>query len=86
MDGNTPEDVRQYTLQDYLRLESLDHGDWCYIGIIAKAEVQTNRNSTTQTITSGGLWGIESDSGDYINQVKADELYGLAIELKAIGF
>lgn len=73
--------------QDYQRMESLNRGNWWYIGIIAKAKIQTGRNSVIQTISSGGLWGIESDSDSaYLDQVRREELSSLFGELKRIGF
>ncbi len=94
--------VRKYVRQDYERMESLNRGDWCYIGIRVDAEVQltaTWENSVVskvswhspiapyQTITSGGLYGIESDSGnDYIQSVEQEELSELRAQLKALGF
>jgi hypothetical protein len=72
--------------QDYERMEAYNRGDWGCIGIIAKAEVQFSESSTIQTVRSGGLWGIESDSGkDYLESVENEELSQLADELKAIG-
>jgi hypothetical protein len=80
--GN-PESVRQ----DYDRMESFSRGDWGYIGIIAKAELQLTRNGTIQILRSGGLWGVESDSGnDYLQEVADEELETLRRELSAIGF
>lgn len=72
--------------EDYKRMESYNRGDWCFYGIIAKAQVQLARHSTIQTIRSGGLWGVESDSGDdYLNEVADEELAHLRGELEAIG-
>ena len=101
-DGNTAEEVRKYVRQDYERMESLNRGDWCYIGIRVDAEVQltaTWENSVMskvswhspiapyQTITSGGLYGIESDSGnDYLESVEQEELSELRAQLKELGF
>ena len=95
--GNAPEDVRKYTLQDYERMERLYRGDWGFIGIQASAKIQTgsvrgvtslgSEVHTVQTITSGGLWGIESDSdADYIRSVENDELAELRTELHSLGF
>ena len=100
--GETPEDIRKYVRQDYERMERLQHGDWCYIGIRAEATITLNatwENSVVskaswhkpiapeQTITSGGLWGVESDSGkDYLAEIEADELYELRKQLTAVGF
>src|SRR6266550_3975171 len=68
---NTPDEVRKYVRQDYERMESLNRGNWCFIGIRAEAEVIANVkvdgpdkwHGTVQRISSGGLYGIESDSG-----------------------
>jgi hypothetical protein len=84
-DGLTPDDVRKYVRQDYERMESLNAGNWCYIGISAQAEFSTG--SVIQTIHSGGLWGIESDSDrPYLESVEKEELDSLKTELSAIGF
>jgi hypothetical protein len=70
-------------------MESLNNGQWSYIGISAQAEVLTNTDklSTVQRITSGGLYGIESDSDRvYLESVEKEELESLKAELSAIGF
>jgi len=100
--GEPPEDIRKYVRQDYERMERLQHGDWCYIGIRAEATITLNatwENSVVskaswhkpiapeQTITSGGLWGVESDSGkDYLAEIESDELADLRKQLTAVGF
>lgn len=101
-EGNSADDVIKYTRQDFERMESLNADQWCYIGIRAEAEIQveaTWENSVVskvswskpiapyQTITSGGLWGIESDSDhDYLESVEKEELTELRGQLKALGF
>jgi len=83
--GELPEDRRKYTLQDYARAESLNRGDWYYIGIRAVADVVIG--GVCQTLASGGLWGIESDSGeDYLAEVGRDELAELKKVLYDLGF
>lgn len=98
--GETAENIRKYVRRDYERSERLNQGDWCYIGIQAEAEillpVQANRGcvkghevhySVTQAITSGGLWGIESDSSkEYFAETEADELASLREQLTGVGF
>lgn len=77
--GN-PESVEQ----DYNRAEALNRGDWCYVGVYAVAEVVIA--GTVQKIRSGGLWGIESDSGrDYFEELRAEQLAELKEQLRAIG-
>lgn len=89
----TPEEVRKYTRQDYERMERLNAGDWCYIGIRAEAEIAVDPGAEirggllTQTITSGGLFGTESDSNkEYLASVAAEELADLKGQLLALGF
>src|SRR6266404_4304635 len=85
-DGLTSEDVRKYVRQDYERMESLNRGDWCFIGIRTEAQIQTG-SDVVQDITSGGLWGIESDSGkEHIAETIREELANLKTELLALGF
>lgn len=82
--GETPEDIRKYCLQDYHRMESLNNGQWCFIGVIAKAVLIVG--DTTQTIRSAGVWGIESDSDDnYLASVANDELAQLREQLELLG-
>jgi hypothetical protein len=84
--GESPEDIRKYVRQDYDRMESLNRGDWCFIGMRAEAEVQTG-SDVVQRITSGGLWGIESDSGrEHLEETQREELAQLKTELIGLGF
>jgi hypothetical protein len=94
-EGEAPEDIRKYCAQDYERMESLSRGDWSYIGVRAVAEIgigdvanfPKHFDVTTQTITSGGLGGIESDSdSSYFETVKAEQLVELKEQLRALGF
>jgi len=94
-DGLTVEEVRKYVRQDYDRMESLNRGDWCFIGIRAEAEVIANVETdgpgkwhgVVQTISSGGLWGIESDSErSYIEEEQRHQSADLKTELLALGF
>lgn len=82
--GNTPAD----NLADYKRAESFNRGDWQMVGVRAKTTLlipQPQGGFVTQTITSPGLWGIESDSGrDYFMEVGKEELGQLKHDLKAL--
>jgi hypothetical protein len=87
--GETPEKIREYVIRDYERMERLHHGDWCYIGIRAEAEIliPSGGHSVVQEITSGGLWGVESDSDkSYLSEIETDELAELRDQLRALGF
>lgn len=91
-DGYTADEVRKYVRRDYDCMESLNNGNWYYVGIRAEAEYvlyakSVNGGYHIQTVTSGGLWGIESDSDKtYFAEVQAKELSNLREQLKAIGF
>lgn len=93
--GEPAEDIRKYVRQDYERIESLNRGDWCFLGISAEAEIgigdfaqyPKKYNCTVQHIHSAGLWGIESDSDDsYLEEIESEQLSELKSELKSLGF
>src|SRR6266480_1992579 len=76
----------EYGELDYERMEAYNAGWWQMVGIAAEAEIRMP-SGTTQQVRSGGLWGIESDSGsDYFNEVAKEELDQLKDELRAFGF
>ena len=76
---------RKYALQDKKRLEAYYNGEWCFIGIQAKAEIRIN--GISQTISSGGLWGIESDSDEeYFDEVFEEQKEELKDNLLELGF
>jgi len=75
----------KYGMQDFKRYEGLNNGDWCFIGIEAEALVSYevgNGSSRLETFTSGGLWGVESDSGEHLEEIKKEELDDLKTHLK----
>lgn len=96
--GGTPEQRRQYwhdTMTrnaelDYKRMISLENGHWTHIGISAEAEIAVPSGpemAIIQTIHSGGLWGIESDSGrEYLESIEQEQIADLKQQLKALGF
>ena len=58
------------------RLASYRAGEWCCIGIRARATflIDLGRAALIRTVDSPGLWGIESDSDpDHLDRVFADE-------------
>lgn len=77
--GGDPEHAEE----DRERHES--YGDkWHMIGILATADVIIA--GTVQHVQSGGLWGIESDSGKaYFKEVAKEEYKGLVDVLRAMG-
>ena len=76
---------QKYALQDKKRLEAYYNDEWYFIGIQAKAEIRIN--GISQTINSGGLYGIESDSSDeYFDEVFEEEKEELKDNLLELGF
>ena len=84
--GEAPEDIRKYVLQDYAQMRSYNAGDWDYIGIRAVCTVQVVPNAPVQTLSSGWLWGLESNAGDYLNRSGEEQLTELKEQLIAFGF
>jgi len=67
------------------RRDDYRRGDFHFIGIDARAELIVDH--VTQEIVSGGLWGIESDSGeDHLREIAGEELASLASILRTLGF
>jgi len=78
-------DIRKYCLQDYERMKALSNNQWGFIGISAEAQLRIN--GVLQTIASGGLWGVESDSDQsYLMDVEQEELNQLKSQLHTLGF
>jgi hypothetical protein len=81
------ERVREWKncMEAYKRMESINAGKICMLGIRAEAEITIQ--GIIQTIRSGGLWGIESDSDQqYFDQVHSEQLTELAEILQDMGF
>ena len=85
--GEPIEDIRRYTISDYERMEAYNDGQFCFIGIDAIARVQLSKHGVIQTLRSGGLWGIESDSdSSHIKETETEQLNELRDILKQAGF
>lgn len=89
----TVENKRQYwhdamtknAQRDYRRMRAFLREAFGYIGIRASAEIVIE--STCQTIRSGGLWGIESDSNKgYLSSIEQEQLSELRGILHELGF
>jgi hypothetical protein len=88
--GETPgtADYYKYGMRDYEEMESLNRGDWQYIGVRAEAEVKYRENKSSwryETLTSGGIWGIESNSGEHVKEQEQEQLADLKNHLEAFG-
>jgi hypothetical protein len=91
--GRTAQERRQYwhdamlknAEQDYKRMCALNDGEFEFIGIGAKAEIVIG--NICQKVTSGGLWGIESDSdASYLTEIEQEQISELRGVLHEIGF
>lgn len=82
--GVPAEEAEKYRREDKERLESYGD-DWHMIGMWAQAEVVVD--GVVQTIRSGGLWGIESDSNkEYLMEIAREEYNALKGILRKMGF
>jgi hypothetical protein len=86
VDSNTtPDEAREYTLQDYARAEALTRGDWHPLGIYIEATIAT-LGAGNSTLRSSGIWGVPSDSDQsFLDELAADEYADLAATLAAAG-
>ena len=67
------------------RYHQYQNGDFGFVGIRAEAEIVVN--GVCQIVTSGGLWGIESDSDrQYLSEVEQEEVDQLKAILQSLGF
>lgn len=70
------------------RMDAWEHGDWTYIGILARARVFIVRNGTGRhlTLNSAGSWGMASDSDkeylDEVYQAEVQELKGVIAAMR----
>ena len=70
------------------RLAAYHAGDWHMVGVCAVAHITVKhyKYSTSYTLKSAGLWGIESDSSDeYIKEMFAEECATLTSDLTEFG-
>jgi len=65
------------------RREEYERGDFKFVGIRAEAEVVIE--DVVQTLTSGGIWGVESDSSGHIRMLAEEEYSDLRKILITIG-
>ena len=65
------------------RLDDYDRQEWYVMGLRAEVELlhladPADKSGTLHTLSSGGLWGVESDSGEeYLREVAGEELADL---------
>lgn len=70
------------------RMAAWENDEWRFVGVVAKAVVYIPAGGTSfriMTLESAGLWGIESDSEEYLKEVFEEQKGDLLAELKAMG-
>jgi hypothetical protein len=87
--GCSPEEITKYEAQDAERLADYGNG-WTSVGVRAIAEIRFSEGTSVwavgNSIETAGLWGIESDSGDYFDTIGDEELSELRDMLSALSF
>jgi hypothetical protein len=87
--GSLRKTAQHYYEEEQYRIESYNDGNWCMLGCYALCKVyipQGEKYFSMQTFRSGGLWGIESDSGrEYTRSVEQTEIEDLKSILVALG-
>ena len=85
-DVKNEKEKQKYLEQDKKRLAEYNNDSWSMLGITAKAEVSYDIGQGSRRIerfTSGGLWGIESDSDEkYLIEVENEQLENLKEHLR----
>jgi hypothetical protein len=87
-EGAQPDDPKYgdpaYRQADAERVASYQRGDWTYVGV--RVEVVVSVEGVTQTLSSAGLWHIESDSDpSYLDEVAQEEYAVLKNICRALG-
>ena len=80
-------DYYKYGMQDFERMQALNNGEFSFIGIRAVATVYypVGTAARLEKLSSGGLWGIESDCFDAIREIEAEQLAELKEHLEQFG-
>lgn len=87
--GDNPERSYDEQMADaQQRIDDYESGVWEYVGVVAVANLLIpigGGSFRMMTLKSGGLWGIESDAGDYLMEVFEEQKDDLLAELKTLG-
>lgn len=70
------------------RMALWNGGAWYYVGVICRAHIDVpigQGSFVIYTIDSAGLWGIESDAGDYLDEAYKDQESELRTQLGTMG-
>lgn len=70
------------------RYQAFCNDDWEYVGVIAEAQVYIpigGSSYTIHTFKSAGVWGVESDSREYLAELYKEQKAELLAQLEALG-
>lgn len=84
---HTPAEFEAALMAANNRMAAWARGDWQYVAVTARAEISiptVQGSFITFTIDSPGAWGVESDSGEYLDNVFEDEKADLLSNLKTL--
>lgn len=87
-DGVTIAEFGEMQAEAQKRMTAWENDEWEFVGVIAIAHVAIPAGGGSyalHTFRSTGLWGIESDSGDYLDSVYSDQKAELLESLKTMG-
>jgi len=84
-----PDKFAEEELKAHARKDMFLSGDWCMVGVIARAVVSVpigGGSFAHYTLDSPGLWGVEGDCGeDYMQEVFEEEKRALLSAMADIG-
>ena len=66
----------KYAIADHRRLEALERGDWCFLGVAATV------NLDGVEIGKASLWGLESDGEEYLEKERRNIIKEAIYEAK----
>jgi hypothetical protein len=79
----------EYGQAEFERMEGYENGNWQVLGIVATAEIAYDiggGSKRLERLSSGGLWGIDSDSDQgYLKEVEQEQLEDLSSHLGHFG-
>ena len=71
-----------YAKKAYERVLAYDRGDWSMIGVVVEIYLKEKNYPVAR---SGGIWGVENDSGEAdLNEIEEEQIEDAEAELKGI--
>lgn len=66
---------QRWARRQYERMEAYNRGDWACVHLFVEAIISSEQDERLCWTRTGGLWGVESDSGsDYYESIWAEEM------------